>query len=111
MLVHLWPPSWLDDNRANRRRPIFWQHGLARSKREVAMRESSQPRCIAADLRSAASRSAKPLEAVRNFDQPMFVRHRCDAAAARQARPDGMKMSNARLTLKPRKQAAPASAA
>jgi hypothetical protein len=75
MLVHLRPPPLFDENRDNRRRPIFWQHGLARSKPDVAMRESSQPRCAAAILGIAAASSAKLLDAVRNFGQAIFVRH------------------------------------
>jgi hypothetical protein len=75
MLVHLRPPPLFDENRDNRRRPIFWQHGLARSKRDVAMRKSRQPRCTAAISGIMAPSSAKLLDAVRNFGQAIFARN------------------------------------
>jgi hypothetical protein len=74
MLVHLRPPPLFDENRDNRRRPIFWQHGLARSKPDVAMRKSSQPRCAAAILAIAASNTAKLLDAAWNSGETIFAR-------------------------------------
>jgi len=73
MLVHLRPPPLFDAHRDNRRRPIFWQHGSARSKRGIAMRKSSQPRCAAAISGIALSNRAKLLDAALNFGQAIFA--------------------------------------
>jgi hypothetical protein len=67
MLIHLRPPPLFDENRDNRRRPIFWQRGLTRSKPDVAMRKSRQPLCAAAILLASASNNAKVLDTVRKF--------------------------------------------
>jgi len=72
MLIHLKASTSVSRNRDNRRRPIFWQHGLARSKRDVAMRKSRQTRCTAAIFGIAASNSSKLLDVVRNFGQGIF---------------------------------------
>jgi hypothetical protein len=73
MLIHLKASIIASRNRDDRRRPIFWQHGSARSKLDVAMRKSRQPRCTAAISGIAASNCVKVLDAARNFRQAIFL--------------------------------------
>jgi len=72
MLIHLKASTTASRNRDNRRRPIFWQHGSARSKLDFAMRKSRQPRCTAAISEIAATGGAKLLDAARNSGQAIF---------------------------------------
>jgi hypothetical protein len=72
MLIHLNASTTVSRNRDNRRRPIFRQHGLARPKLDVAMRESRQPRCTATIFGIAALNGSKLLRAIRNFGQSIF---------------------------------------
>jgi hypothetical protein len=66
-LIHLKTSTVYSRDRDNRRRPIFWQHGSARSKFYGAMRKSRQPRCTAANPDAAVARPSKLLAAIRNF--------------------------------------------
>jgi hypothetical protein len=81
------------ENRDNRRRPIFWQHGSARLELYVAMRKSRQRRCTAAISRIAASNGTKLLDAARNFGQAIFSHCRRQVAAVREAGRDDLKLS------------------
>jgi hypothetical protein len=64
VLIHLKLSTVLSRHRDNRRRPIFWQRGSARSKPGCAMRKSRQPRCGAANSRQPAERARKRLDAI-----------------------------------------------
>jgi hypothetical protein len=59
VLIHLKPPPFFPRDRDNRRRPIFWQRGSARSKLNCAMRKSRQPRCTAANAVGQCRESAE----------------------------------------------------
>jgi hypothetical protein len=72
VLIHLKPPPFFSRDRDDRRRPIFWQRGSARSKLHYAMRKSRQPRCSAANLGTAAAKAPKLLEPIQNSSWTNF---------------------------------------
>jgi hypothetical protein len=107
MLIHLKASTTVHENRDNRRRPIFWQRGSARSKRYGAMRKSRQTRCTAAILGIVAPDSAKLLDVVRNFGQAIFAPGAWPFVSDRKTRPDDPKLSKVCLVREPSKQASP----
>jgi hypothetical protein len=54
------------------KRPIFWQQDQPRSQLYGAMRKSRQPRCIAANSKTAVMKAPKLLDTGWNFSRAIF---------------------------------------